>query len=284
MSLSSLYLDAFKEVAKTESFSEAAKNLFVTQSALSQRVKNLERDLSLTLFIRTPGGAVLTEQGLRLLRYCETKDSLEGELLTDLKFQNSKDLSGVIRLGVYSSVYRSVVLPALNDLLKKNPLISVEFTCSKIHSLPQMLTRGEVDIVILDYELSKFNVERMKLGYETLIAIQNKKGKVQSVFLDNDVHDLATENFFKHQSGKTPKYSRSYFDDCYGIIDGVAGGLGQAVMPQHLVHKNNKIKKNDSYKPVKTDVWLHYFKQPFYSRLQSEVINELKKNSAQLLL
>lgn len=83
MSLPSLYLDAFLAVAQTQGFSSAASILNITQSALSQRIKNLEEHLGLTLFIRTPNGANLTEQGERLLRYCQTRDSLESELVQE---------------------------------------------------------------------------------------------------------------------------------------------------------------------------------------------------------
>jgi len=284
MSLSSLYLDAFKEVAKTENFSEAANNLYVTQSALSQRIKNLEKDLSLTLFIRTPSGAVLTEQGLRLLRYCQTKDSLESELMGDLKVQNSKELSGVLRVGTYSSVYRSVILPALSSLITKNPNVSFEFVCAKMNELPSMLNRGEVDLITLDYELKKSNLEKVKLGAEKLVLIASKKKSLrENTFLDNDSNDLATEIFFKNQKRKPPSYNRTYFDDCYGIIDGVCQGAGKAVMPQHLIENNKKIKIDESYKPLEISVWLHYFKQPFYSNLQQKTVEELENNCSSFL-
>jgi len=284
MSISSLYLDAFKEVAKTENFSEAALNLHVTQSALSQRVKNLEKDLSLTLFIRTPSGTVLTEQGLRLLRYCQTKDSLENELMGDLKVQNSKELSGILRIGTYSSIYRSAILPALSTTLQKNQKVSFEFVCAKMNELPGMLNRGEVDLITLDYELKKSNLEKVKLGTEVLVLIESRKNtSKESVFLDNDSNDLATENFFKHQKRKVPAYSRAYFDDCYGIIDGVCEGAGRAVMPQHLIKNNKKIKIDETYKPMEIDVWLHYFKQPFYSKLQLETTKKLEQNCKSFL-
>lgn len=94
MSLPSLNLDAFLAVAKTEGFSSAAKHLNVTQAALSQRIKNLEAELGLTLFIRRPTGATLTEQGERLLRYCQTRDSLEVELVHDLNVPNTLEIVG----------------------------------------------------------------------------------------------------------------------------------------------------------------------------------------------
>ena len=67
MSLPSNRLDAFVAVARTQHFSRAAEGLFITQSALSQRVKQLEDFLGVTLFIRDREGARLTEKGERLL-------------------------------------------------------------------------------------------------------------------------------------------------------------------------------------------------------------------------
>ena len=285
MSISSLYLDAFKEVAKTENFSEAAANLFVTQSALSQRIKNLEKELELTLFLRTPGGAVLTEQGLGLLRYCQTKETLENELLNDLNYSGGSEISGVLRIGTYSSIYRSVLIPALSDFIKSNKKVKYEFICAKMNQLPGMLNRGEVDLITMDYELKKSNLQTLKLGSEHLVLIESKKGSSQkNVFLDNDANDLATESFFKNQKTKTPDYSRSFFDDCYGIIDGVVGGAGRAVMSRHLILQNKKIKIDESFMSVKLDVWLHHFKQPYYSKLHLETLKELKEKSPSFLL
>ncbi len=84
MSLSSLHLDAFFAAAQSLNFSRAARDLHITQSALSQRVKALEEDLGLTLFVRLPRGVQLTEAGERLLRYCQARSSLESELIEHL--------------------------------------------------------------------------------------------------------------------------------------------------------------------------------------------------------
>jgi DNA-binding transcriptional LysR family regulator len=74
MGLQTSHLEAFSEVAKLRSFSKAAKVLHVTQSALSQRVMNLESEIGHALFIRDPAGIRLTDEGQELLRYCRSKD------------------------------------------------------------------------------------------------------------------------------------------------------------------------------------------------------------------
>lgn len=284
MSLPSLYLDAFLAVAKTNGFSSAAKQLNVTQSALSQRIKNLEDELGLTLFIRTPTGATLTEQGERLLRYCQTRDSMEEELIHDLNISKAFELTGTIKIASYSSVLRSVLIPALKPLMEKHPNILCEFICSNMSELPGMLQRAEVDFIVMDYRLEKANLQIEALGHEKFVVIESKKeSKRDDIFLDNDSEDRATELFFKAQGTKAPKYRRSYFDDCYGIIDGVALGLGRAVMSEHLVADNSKIKVIKGHKPYKVDVVLHYYQQPFYSKLHQAVIESLVKGASHYL-
>lgn len=53
---------------------DGTKALNITQSALPQRILNLESDLGSTLFIRESSGILLTELGQRMLRYCQMKD------------------------------------------------------------------------------------------------------------------------------------------------------------------------------------------------------------------
>ncbi len=273
MSLSSLYLDAFIGIARAQSFSGAAKTLNISQSALSQRIRNLEEDLGLSLFIRTSGGIQLTEQGQKLLRYCQTKDSLEEELLSDIKAQGQKGLSGHVRLGTYSSVYRSVIVPALGEFLSAHPDVSCEFHCTQVDELPALLQRSEVDFIVTDTKIDRSHLECETLGREQLVLIESRqKSQRGHYFLDNDRNDPVTEEFFRN---KKLKYNRSYFADCYGIIDAVERGLGRAIMPLHLIKENKKLRVSKGHKAKNINVYLQYHSQPFYSELHKLVINEL---------
>jgi len=57
------------EIAKTGSFSEAAKQLFIAQSSLSISVKTLEQELDIKIFERSGNGVYLTEEGAEFVRY-----------------------------------------------------------------------------------------------------------------------------------------------------------------------------------------------------------------------
>ena len=64
-------LKYFVKTAETLNFSEAAKASFVTQSTLSQQIKQLEQELDTALFVRDSHSVVLTESGAQLLPYAK---------------------------------------------------------------------------------------------------------------------------------------------------------------------------------------------------------------------
>src|SRR5678816_3217075 len=132
MPLPAHQLEAFHAVAEAGGFSRAAKRLGVTQPALSQRIHQLEGELKRRLFIRSPTGVTVTDAGARLLRFCEVTRALESEVRGDLAVEElasggrSPELSGMIRIGAFSSVGRSCVLRALAPLVHRNPRMTIE--------------------------------------------------------------------------------------------------------------------------------------------------------------
>ena len=135
MNLSSSHLDAFFEVAQTLNFTKAAGNLFISQSALSQRILNLEKELELTLFIRDRAGLRLTESALKLVRYCQIKQNLEREVLNSLRPGAASNSAGIIRIGGFSSIMSSVVIPALAGLSRNNQNVQIQTITKEVAEL-----------------------------------------------------------------------------------------------------------------------------------------------------
>src|SRR5688572_27788294 len=173
-SVSNLGLDAFLEVAQELSCLRAAKRVHVTQSALSQRVRKLEEEMGTRLSTRLPREAKLTAAGERLLRYCQTRAHLELELRSDLGAEGNV-LAGSVRLAGYSSVVRSVLLPAVAPLARANPRIEIQLFNREMRDLPGMLRRGEADYIVLDYEWQHAGVQAVKLGVEEYVLVESRK-------------------------------------------------------------------------------------------------------------
>jgi len=173
MSLSSLHLDAFTEVARLKSFSKAAQKLHITQSALSQRVLNLENEIGSSVFIRESSGVRLTELGQRLLRYCQSKNSLEVEFMESLAAGASKELHGVICITGFSTINRSVVMPMFSELIKNNPRVNLQVRTDEIRNIPGKLYSGATDLVLTIEPIKKHEVENHQVGTEVNVLIQS---------------------------------------------------------------------------------------------------------------
>jgi len=285
MSISSIQLDAFIAVAKNLSFSKAAKSLHITQSALSQRIKNLEDDIGITLIIRDPSGIRITEMGERLLRYCQMRDTLEQDLLHDLIPKKTGEYAGIIRIGAFSSVIRSIIIPALSQFLRKNPKVQCDFITAEMHTLPSMMQRAEFDFIVTDFKIDRPNITSHIVGYEDYVVIESiKYQSPEDVYIDNSPDDMATEHFFNAQKNKTPKYRRLFLGGTYNIMTAVEEGLGRAVMPRHLIKEARyPVKVVEGFIPFKRNIILHYFTQSFYPKLHQAIVDELNANCVNYL-
>lgn len=139
-------------VARCESFSRAARELFMTQSAVSQHIKNLESSLGVTLFIRGRTGASLTSQGRMLLEYAENALSL----LTSVENQFEKMGSledGALRIGAGDTISKHYLLPALEKFHECYPKINLSIVNRVTSETLELLRSGKVDLAFVNLPL-----------------------------------------------------------------------------------------------------------------------------------
>lgn len=274
MSLSSLALDAFYTCAQIRSFTKAAERLHITQSALSQRIQNLEYDLGLTLFLRQRSQLKLTDEGEMLLRYCQNKEALEQETLANMK-STILENNGTLRIGGFSSIMRSVILKNLAPLLKSKNKPKLKLLVRETQALPELLRSGEIDYMILDEKIERDHLESILLGEEIYYMVKSKKYQGDLIFLDQDETDTTTQKFLRKKSNE--KLNRIYMDDIYGILDGVKMELGLGVLPKHLIQEYSNLEIIKDYGEKKVPFYLYFHKQPFYSKLHDSLIEALLK-------
>ncbi|WP_404345454.1 LysR family transcriptional regulator [Vreelandella venusta] len=119
-------LQAFVMVAREGSFTRAATRLGVTQSALSQTIRNLENQLDIRLLARTTRSVTPTQAGERLLASVGRHfDDIEAELSLLTEFRDKP--VGTVRITCGDHVLRNVLLPKLTPLLRQYPDIHMEF-------------------------------------------------------------------------------------------------------------------------------------------------------------
>ncbi len=145
----------FYHVAKSLSFSDAADTLYISQSAVSQSIKTLERRLNQTLFIRSTKRVALTKEGELLLKHVEPAINLisrgENQLCVDPK-------SGVqLRIGASDTICRYYLVPFLNNFHKKYPNIHIKVTNGTSLQCAKLLERNEVDVIVTNSPNSALN-------------------------------------------------------------------------------------------------------------------------------
>ena len=286
MALSSSQLEAFTAVATLRNFTQAASQLNITQSALSQRILNLEQTLETTLFLRTKSGVQLTETANELLRYCQSKNTLEDEFLSKLQHvrlagdrrQEPQKLRGVLRIASYSSILRSVVLPSLAPLLKENPDLKLHVQTKEVYELFELLKRGSVDFIVMNQDLNRPDLEAIEIGEEMSVLVEKKEYRGPDVYLDHDEDDVMTLNYL----GVKPE-NRRFLDDIYGLLDGVNLELGRAVLPRHLLKGQKNLRIVHPRKSLRNPVVIHHFKQAYYSKLHDAAVRELRARAATFL-
>ena len=135
----------FKEVAEVGNITAAAQALYISQSAVSQSIKQLERDLQTRLFARNSRGVTLTAEGQMLYEYVR---SAMGLLETgEEKLSQTRELQvGHLPIGASDTVTSQFLLPYLDTFHKRHPAIHIQIVSGRSHKVLGLLRSGKVDI------------------------------------------------------------------------------------------------------------------------------------------
>lgn len=148
-------LDLYKvfcQVGRSESFSEAARALYMTQPAVSQAIMQLEKELDIRLFNRTPRGVSLTSEGSLLFDYATSALNLLN--VGEEKILEFKNLTaGELKIGVGDTISRYFLLPYLEHFHNRYPNIKFRIENGTTLELCALLKSGEVDIVVCNFPL-----------------------------------------------------------------------------------------------------------------------------------
>lgn len=135
----------FKEVAEAGNITSAAQSLFISQSAVSQSIKQLEKDLQTRLFARNSRGVTLTGEGKMLYEYVR---SAMGLLETgEAKLSQTRELQmGQLTIGASDTVTSQFLLPFLDQFHRQYPAIHIQIVSGRSHKVLGLLQSGKVDI------------------------------------------------------------------------------------------------------------------------------------------
>lgn len=140
----------FYHVATTLSFSEASKQLFISQSAVSQSIKVLEKKLGISLFIRSTKRVQLTPEGETLLRHVEPAVNLIGRGEAQI-LEAGPMGGGQLRIGASDTICRYFLVPYLNRFHKTWPNVHIKVTNQTSIQCVDLLESGQVDLIVTNF-------------------------------------------------------------------------------------------------------------------------------------
>ena len=163
----------FYYVETSLSFSEASRQLFISQSAVSQSIKTLEKKLNHTLFIRSTKKVLLTPEGELLLQHVKPAMQMldEGESL----LSGDNMLKGQLRIGASDTICRYFLLRYLQKFHQEFPDVRIKVTNSTSIGCVELLENGQVDLIVC-------NSPNSRLGNHMKIRILRE---FQDIFVGN---------------------------------------------------------------------------------------------------
>lgn len=136
----------FVTVAKTLNFSEAARQLFITQGTLSQQIIQLENEVGSELFSRSSHGVSLTEAGREMLPLAKHTIDTSDECLQRVS-DISKGTAGTLNIGLTTS-FMGIMSNALKHYQKLYPAVKLNITYTTVAELMRMLQEHEIDFFL----------------------------------------------------------------------------------------------------------------------------------------
>lgn len=244
-------LQTIISVADSGSFSKAAQDLSVTQSAISQSVKNVETKLGLSLFKRSGKTVLLTNEGKKLYEFGKSYIGELSRLNDEIQFSRDQ-MVGKLVIGTLTGVGKSWLSRKVIEFAEKYPEVEVKLSLDYQEDLVRSYENNEIDcMVVPDINLMQSG-EKVFIGEEvvTLVVPDRPEFEVTEnssfediikypiiLFEENDT--LFTKwcySVFKKRVGKLNK--RLVINSHGNMLEAVSKGLGIAVLPTHVIARN----------------------------------------------
>lgn len=244
----------FYYVASSLSFSEASKKLFISQSAVSQSIKTLEKKLDQPLFIRSTKKVQLTPAGQVLFKHIEPAMNLIARGENQLLDSTTLGL-GQLHIGASDTICRYFLVPYLKEFHKTYPNVPIKVTNATSIQCVDLLEQGKVDMIITNFPNGYLNHSYIRktvadfsdvfIANPNYFHLKQKQISYQELnqypILMLDRHSTTSEFlrnvFLQHQLELVPEIELSSNDL---LLDLAKIGLGIAFVPDYCVPANTK--------------------------------------------
>ena len=253
------HLESFVEVARHGNVSRAADALYLTQPAITARLKSLEADLGVELFVRTHRGMKLSDAGRAFLPYAERTLATVDEgrqLIANLR----EGTTGALVIGAAPAVSTYVLPGVLRSFRARHPHVRLGVRTGHTEEVVEMVLRGEADlgigrpvqhpevdlIPVFEDEMLLVVNARHPFGTRGKVSLSELAGERLVLFDRTSSYHELTSSLFR-QAGVVPS-STLELDNVEAAKKMVQQGLGVALLPRMALAQELKAR---SLRPVK---------------------------------
>lgn len=237
-------LRSFESAARHESFTLAAEELHLTQSAISRQVKELELTVGVALFRRVGRRVILTNAGKNLAQ--DLKVDLENIQRTMMRAISAGDEGAALRVATLPSFASRWLIPRMPEFSALYPDLEISMLTRLV---PFNMDQEHFDLAIHFGTDDWPNTDMKVLCNEKLVAVSSpafkEKNQISSLevlsetrLLHMTTRPLAWQDYF-YQAGLNtePKLSGKYFDQFSMIIAAAQASLGAGLLPTYLIER-----------------------------------------------
>jgi len=233
--MDSSLLKIFVAVAKHQSISLAAQELYFTQSNVTLRVKQLEKKLGYPLFHRVPKGVILTYEGEKLYPYA--LDIVTKVEETILKMKNISEQT-LLRIGTSQANAIIRLLPFIEKLSVDYPATQIELFANGTPQVIDALLEYKVDIAFVTGNPNHKDIVVLNEFSDDLYMVESKHKTSQNCIIG--YREKSTHlNFFKQywEALGNTEYTTIILENYEVMLGCVKAGMGRAFLSKIIVDK-----------------------------------------------
>lgn len=238
-------------VANAHSFSKAAEDLGVTQSAISQSIKNLENKIEVKLFRRAGKRVFLTQEGHKLFKLASEFLERMEDTLDEIKFEHD-EMAGRIKVGTVNGIGRSWLGPELTKILAEFPDLMASVDMAHYEDLVKDFMDHKLDFIVVAEEFAPAVGEKVFLSEEcaTLVFPAEFADQInENISLEElaklptiifDLNSPMYSSWCKKRYGKVAKKVnvKLAINSHSAMLNAVQEGVGVAVIPNHVLNRS----------------------------------------------
>lgn len=274
------HMKAFLEVARNGSFQVAAENLYITQSTVSARIKVLEEQLNVSLFIRKRDGSELTPAGRNFVRYATSSVRAWEQAKQEISLP--EELDAMIALGVQLNLWQRITPNWIEQMQNNAPEIGTRVVMDYSDSLLSRLVDGELDLALTYVSRQQSELRTELLVEDTLKLVATKPRKVRTDWVKEYVFVDWGDEFIEDHALAYPETPAPRLSVGIGMVglDYILNYGGAGYFPERMIDKlvaTEKLFYVEEAPDFKRPIYLTYPKDPIDKDILAMALDNLRQ-------